>query len=229
MAHIDYSLTPLIITAHLTSPLAGEAPYLDAVLEYVDRFVKKQTEKYTRDDSIPYPSGTFNLPLGKRVIGGVHIYAVSDPIVPQVVESVEYISTNMDTTLVTPFLEQDVTISKQRGQFKARRNPVKVRDVQKIVWFANGNAERIEYLLSRVPSVGDLRKAGYGIVSRWEIKEFKYDNSFFSDDNGVKVLMRTIPYDAVYAERNVGWVDSYGGYGPPYWHPDRQGRIMKPV
>jgi hypothetical protein len=219
------------VTAWLSSPLAGEPPYLDAILEWemTRRLGVKHSKKLTRDT----PLSEINrvpVPLAKRTIEGNDVYACSDPILPAPRgEWVERTAKRMDTDLVALLIapEERKSIGVTSGPYKMRYAPVRARLIDRVCWFFRGDKYEIRRVLKSVLAIGQYRKIGYGMVSSWEYTEMEKDYSIFADSEGGKVLMKTIPAGGDMAGI-TGYRKSFGGGLPPYWHPENYMEIAVP-
>ena len=212
------------ITAWLATPLAGEnAPMLDALLawELAQRLGSKHHRKTTRAtpiDEIP----DVPIPLAKRTFSGVDVYCVSNPIMPNpLAEWTEYLNKRIDTMTIAPLLSpnEQKSLLIASGPFKMRHSPIRVRLVDRVVWFARGGRVEINKLLKSIYAIGAYRGAGYGRIARWEFEDMGDNNfSIFACWQGKPVLMRTIPLGEG-IENVCGYRPFYGGFKPPYWHP----------
>lgn len=212
----------LKITCRLSSPLCGDAPKIDAIMEYelAMKIGMKHSRKLTRDiplSEIQRPP----IPVARRTIAGYDMYCASDPILHTVsADYTERQSKRFDTDVCAELLDEKhrKKLNTSSGPYKARYVPIRVRNVDAIAWFVRGDKGRINQLLRNIRAVGAERSYGYGAVASWEYEEIEDDNSIFSDNAGQRVIMRTMP--AICAEGATGYKQSYGGAFPPYWHPD---------
>ena len=219
------------VTAWLSSPLAGEPPYLDAILggEMALRLGAKHQKKLTRDTPISEMTKV-PIPLAKRTVGGHDVYACSDPIIPNVADEwVDYSSKRIDGDLIASLLapEERKSIGVTSGPYKMRHAPIRVRLVDRVCWFFRGDKYEIRRILQTVYSVGQYRKIGYGMVRSWEYEEMEKDNSIFTEDGSDRILMKTIPVGNE-LEGVQGYKRGFGGAFPPYWHPDNSMEIAIP-
>ncbi|MGD9157007.1 MAG: hypothetical protein PVG39_01245 [Desulfobacteraceae bacterium] len=210
------------VTCNLVSPLCGEPPKIDSLLEYelALRMGMKQARKMTRDiplSQIEKPP----IPLAKRTICGHDVYCSSDPILGEVhAEWSDHQAKRFDTDILALAIHesQRKKLLTSSGPYKSRFVPLRVRLVRKVCWFVRGDKKEINKLLKKITALGHCRHYGYGRIESWEYKEFEEDNSIFAMHKGKKVLMKTIQVEA--AKGSTGFRHSYGGAFPPYWHPE---------
>ena len=215
------------VTAWLSSPLAGEPPYLDAILEgeMAHRLGIKHGQKLTRDTKLDDVQKV-SVPLAKRTIAGHDVYACSDPIIPDsVAEWVDHSSKRIDGDLVALLLapEERKSIGVTSGAYKMRYAPIRVRLIDRICWFMRGDKYEIRKILKSVYAVGAYRKIGYGIINKWEYEKTDGDYSIYADN----ILMKTIPANDNLKDFS-GYRKSFGGFKPPYWHPGNSTEIAIP-
>lgn len=219
------------ITAWLCSPLCGEPPALDAIMEWelARRMGLKKHKKLTRQT----PLSEINrppIPLVSSLIGGKSVYHVSDPIIaPPHAEWVEHVTKRFDTSqslLVAPEYRKKLLVGS--GPYKMQRRPLRVRLTDSVTWFARGYRKDVNKLLKKITALGHRRDIGYGRVWRWEYVEVEDDWSLFALWEGQQVLMKTLPLGQ-HMQGVKGYKRSYGGAWPPYWHPDNYTDIAVPV
>jgi hypothetical protein len=220
-------------TAWLSSPLAGEPPAFDAILEWElsRRLGMKYHLRATRDiplSEIP----RVPIPLAQRSVSGKDIYCCSDPIIPEPLapEWVERIARRIDTGLIALLLapEERKSLLVASGPYKMLYKPVRVRLIDRICWFFRGDRKEVNKLLKSIFALGSHRGIGYGIVDWWEYEDMEEnDYSIFAPCRGKPVLMKTVPFG--YSLQNVtGYKKSFGGALPPYWHPENYMEIAVP-
>lgn len=218
------------VTAFLGSPLCGDAPRIDSLLEYELslRMGMKQARKLTR--GIPLSQiQKVPIPLAKRTICGNDVYCSSDPIVGNVFsEWTDRLSkrfyTDLLATIIHPIEHKKLLTAS--GPYKSRYVPLRIRLIDRVCWFVRGDRKEINKLLKKIVSLGHLRNIGYGIITEWEYEEFEEDNSIFALHKGKRVLMKTIQVEA--AKGATGFRHSYGGAFPPYWHPETFRKVAIP-
>lgn len=218
------------ITCFLLSPLCGDPPNLDALLEYelARRLGYKHSNKLTRNvplSEIKKPP----IPLAKRTVAGHDIYCCSNPIIPKPkAEWSDHQSKRFDTDMVALILHrsQRKKLLTSSGPYKSRFSPIRIRLIDRIVWFARGDRGEINKLLKKIVALGHCRNIGYGTIDRWEYEEVDANNSLYASYKGKKIVMKTIPVEA--ARNYYGYRKSYGGAFPPYWHPETNQEIAIP-
>jgi hypothetical protein len=219
-------------TAWLSSPLAGDPPAFDAILEWElsRRLGMKHHLKLTRD--IPLSEILrVPIPLAQRTISGKDVYCCSDPIIPEPLapEWVERVSKRIDTDFIALLLapEERRNLLVASGPYKMRYAPIRVRLVERVCWFFRGDKKEVHKLLKSVYALSSHRGIGYGLIDRWEFEEKESDNSIFAERHGKPVLMKTIPMGNG-LNNATGYRKSFGGAMPPYWHPENYMEIAVP-
>ncbi len=212
------------ITAHLLTPIAGELPKLDALLEYqlASRMGMLHSKKLTRDiplSSIERPP----IPVARRELDGGAVYCISDPIIAKPADEwVEYGNKRFDShklaLALAPEWRKNLLVAS--GPYKMRHAPVRVRLVDRVVWFARCDRKETNKLLKRTPALGHKTAHGYGWLGGWEFEEMEDDWSIFASCRGKPVLMRTVPFGR-HLEGVTGFSRSFCSFAPPYWHPER--------
>jgi len=215
----------------LCSPLAGEPPAFDSILEYelALRLGMKHSRKLTR--CIPLAKvDRPPLPLSKKDVAGGWVYRCSDPIIPSPrAEWVDFLNKRIDTHIIASILEpkQRKNLLTSSGPYKMRHTPIRVRLIDCVTWFVRGDRKGINKLAKRVIALGKYRHYGYGLITRWQYNETAFDNSIIAEHNGQNVLMKTVPVGN-HLNGIKGYRKSYGGAFPPYWHPDNKREIAVP-
>jgi CRISPR type IV-associated protein Csf3 len=226
------SIENLKITATLRSPLVGDPPYLDALLTYELGFKMHKFEDMKFNKSTPIEKiERLPIPLTQCEINGVKVNSCSDPIFIIKTEWHDKLSKRFETDrlslLIDPNKRKNITPG--TGHLKSRWQPLHAKLVDKIVWFARGDAKECRRLLKGIVSLGYYRKIGYGLVAKWEVEETeKSDNFIFGKYENKKILMKTVPIgnDLKYTE---GYRISYGACIPPYWHNGNFREIAIPI
>lgn len=210
------------ITCYLSSPLCGDAPRIDAIMEY--EMAMKMGMKHARKLTRAVPLSEIErppIPVARRTIAGFDMYCASDPILDVVhADYTERQSKRFDSDICAELLNEKnrKKMNTSSGPYKSRYVPLRVRNVERIAWFVRGDKGRMDQLLRRIHAIGSERSYGYGAVSKWDYEEVDFDASIFADDNGTRIVMRVMPAQS--AEGASGYKRSYGGAFPPYWHPD---------
>ena len=211
------------VIAVLDSPIAGDVPYLDGILEF--EMAQRQGKAGTVRRGDPAPRlGSIHLPLCRGNFAGVdYIPRCSAPIYVGREERHEYIHKRLsveNSMLLEPSERTKVAIG--NTWTKSYRLPLKVVNVDRVVWYVGGSKRRpLKSLLRSVHAIGKKRSDGYGRVLRWEFEEVEHDWSWFAPSTAGKVLMRVLPFAETLFRDVVGYRRYFGGFAPPYWHPDR--------
>lgn len=224
---------PLLVTARLASPLAGEAPRLDGLLEYLlSLHHPKGVPGYKIDRSRPAPpQGEIPIPLLRRDLGPWKVGCCSDPIYPaDKVEYVEYINKRIAVEEAGTLHPAARTVVSTRNSWtKSYRLPLKVRRIDRVCWFALSHRRDLFKLLNReCRSIGKKISVGYGRIAGWEVERIGHDWTWFADSDQGPVLMATLPVGGWLPAGLLGFRKDFGAASPPYWHPDRYTEIVKP-
>lgn len=212
----------LRVEALLASPLCGDPPMLDAIIECESSFHNGIAKSYQKWEQIP-EYGDIPSPILRRRIGGMLIPLCSSPIVSEAPVH-EFISKRYASELAS-FLDPKhrKKLDTSSGHWKSYHLPLKVRAASRVTWFAVGDRRGIWKLLQRVTSIGKKRSVGYGRISRWAVEPIDRDISWFATDgDGEKMLlMRPLPHCDDLPQNMTGYAVDYGAVQPPYWHPAR--------
>lgn len=223
----------LIVRARLATALAGDAPHLDALLEWAMSLHHPKAapgSKVDRKFAAP-AAGAIPIPLARRSVAGMPVALCSSPIVAsQDAEHVEHYAKRIEPDnagLLSP--EARSIMATTNTWTKSYRLPLRVRLVSQVAWFAVGNRRSILGLLRRdVHAIGKKVSIGYGWVREWVVDRADADLSWFAPTEHGTLLMRPLPvHDRLPADLIGGRLD-FGACCPPYWHPDRYGEIVTP-
>lgn len=247
------------VTVWLSAPLAGDPPHLDALCEWFmaqhavsiewtlplrgneSRHLEIQASPHR---GLPAPlAGAIPIPIDRvRVSDTCSIARCSAPIFRTEYEYVERWAKRLDSNAFLPLLGEDgpQSVDHRAGQTKAYFVPLRLRIVERVVWFCVAHGDRkgtgksarspeatLRRILREIPAIGKKIAFGYGRVARWEMERVAEDWSWFAPSRAGPVLMRSLPVELVPAG-TVGSRQSYGACCPPYWHPERYGEIMEP-
>lgn len=215
----------LKVTCWLATPIVGDVPFLDSIIEYEMAQREGKAFKIRRDQPCP-PYGDVHIPMARRRIGGVLVPCCSGPICSPARESVEHFAKRLGVEhsgLLAAERRRIVPIG--NAVFKSYRLPFRMRVVDRIVWFCAGTRRHVLKLLKSVASVGKKRSYGYGLVDRWEAERVEQDWSWFAPGN---VLMRPLPACSELPADIAGSRQDFGACQSPYWHPDRYREIVVP-
>ena len=221
------SINNLKITATLRSPLVGDPPYLDALLTYELGFKMHKFENMKFNKTTPIEKiERLPIPLTRFEISRVKVNSCSNPIFTIKTEWHDKLSKHFETGKLSLLVDPDKrkNITPGTGHLKSRWQPLHVKLIDKIVWFARGDAKECRRLLKGVVSLGYYRKIGYGIVAKWEVEKIEKNYSVFADNK----IMKTLPiFDKI--KNYEGYRIGYGACTPPYWHPKNFKEIAIPA
>ena len=160
--------TRLKITAHLATPIAGDVPFLDAIIEWEMAQREGKAYKIQRHQPAP-PYGDVHVPMLRRRIGGVLVPCCSAPICSPEIETVEHFAKRLGVEH-SQFLREDrrLIVATGNNAYKSYRLPLRLRIVDRVVWFTIAHRSRILKLCKSVHSLGKKRSLGYGRVAKWE-------------------------------------------------------------
>lgn len=217
------------VIAHLSAPVVGEIPQLDALLTYELAFrMNKKSLKYTKSNKLS-DFERLPIPLTEYDIGKDKVNCCSNPIYKIETEWHDKFSKRFETDMLSKFIDPQKrkTVNIGSGYLRSRFQPLHAKIINKIIWFARGNSEQASRLLKYVNSIGYFRKMGYGIINKWEVKIIKDNYSIFCYNSGRKILMKTIP-DSEETKKMTGYRYGYGAFKPPYWHFENQCKVIIP-
>lgn len=238
----DYKVRPLKVTAHLASPLAShEGPMLDSILEWIVSFhmcsiqkskngVRHRIEPRARGQEVSEP-GKVPIPIARDHRSWKHpIPLCSSPIFSKpLFDCVEHFGKILSIENA-PLLAPEATrnIATTGGTYKSYRLPLRIRGIERAVWFCVGHRRQIVDRLKKVESIGKKTSIGYGRVARWEVENIGEDWSWFAPSDNGRVLMRPLPAEIV-PKDIVGARTWYGAPVPPYWQRSNMTEIMQPI
>lgn len=244
-------MRPLKVTCWLNSPLAGDPPRLDALLEWVMSLklrtvVESSNGEHHRTGlpkyrGEPVRPGAIPIPIERRRVSGYPhpIPLCSDPIMSETpVDGVEYFAKRYSAEKSALLAESERrVIAVSTGPFKSYRLPLRIRPVDRIAWFCMGRdrsrnrhspGAEIRKLLKSVFSVGKKTADGYGQVARWEVEFAGEDHSWFAKSDAGAVLMRTLPASADLPADLIGFKKSHGAPVAPFWMRELYADILIP-
>lgn len=230
---------PLLITAHLASPLAGDPPQLDALMEwslspFAEDFRNKQRQGVPHprvDRGLPAPTqGNIRIPIEREWLGKFLVALASSPIVGNArVDSTDHICKRIAVE-ASGLLHEDErkVIAITNSWTKSYRLPLRIRTIDRVAWFASGTRQAVRKVLRDVQAIGKKVSDGYGRVREWIVEEVVVDQSWFADTDAGRVLMRPMPVGPWLPADILGGKRHFGACCPPYWHPERFGEIVVP-
>jgi len=234
-------MKPLKITAKLSSPIAGEVPMLDAILERQMFRVagsifdssgggKHLTRTNARSDLAVTP-GAMPIPIDRSRVSGFPwpIPRCSSPIFVAADDRSDHYARRMELTDPGLLADDERKVFQAGGgEFKSYRLPLRARLVDRVVWFAMGRGRKyagghkgggseVRKLLRQVTHIGKKTSQGYGRVSEWTVEIVEDDWSWYAPSPGGTVLMRPLPAAMGMPTDVVGARPWYGGVVGPYW------------
>lgn len=228
---------PLTVTAELVSPLCGDAPHLDALLEsamlykmpsiMASRNGHRHITRLSPQRSRPMgDAGRIPIPMMRRMIGGWNVACVSSPILSEpLAEWTEYVNRKFDTSYAEWLAPKErIKISVADGSWRSYHLPRRIRQIARVRWFAVGKAKEIRKLLKLIPAIGGETNIGFGRVGAWTVEHIDEDYSWWGPGD---VLMRPLPVCEELPEV-AGGRKGYGACVSPYWHGSRFTEIVLP-
>lgn len=243
------TLTPIKVTAWLDAPLAGDAPCLAALCEFVmaskmrsimasDKLGDHQVEPRLRGEEVSEP-GKIPIPIARRRFGRFPVPLCSSPILPApLFDGRDFVCKKLATEfaeLLAP--EGRKVVQTTGGLFKSYRLPLRIRAVERVVWFCecrpqketgNSPATALRKLLKQAWAIGKKTADGYGRVSRWEVERVEDAPALWADSEQGKVLMRPLPIGDWLPPDLIGARKSFGSPCPPYWMRSLATEIVVP-
>jgi hypothetical protein len=217
----------LKVTAWMASPIAGDVPHLDGLLEFEMSQRLGLAQKVRRDLPAP-PQGEIHIPMVRRQIGRWNVACCSSPIYlvrhewrenfakRLAVEHADLLATN-----------QRLVVATGNQVYKSYRLPLRIRDCERVVYLCLGHRRPVLKLLRSVSSIGKKREIGYGRIREWTAEEVEGEAWWFAPSTAGPVLMRPLPVEGLPANL-IGARQDFGACTPPYWHGDRYGEIVVP-
>lgn len=110
----------------------------------------------------------------------------------------------------------------RRREYGAVLNSYKSFAAPEITWYAEGDGEAVEQLVSRVKFIGKRRASGFGEVSDWKVEPDELDGIVgpFGEP------LRPVPVEMFKGEENALKVDA--AWRPAYWHPQNRAMCFAP-
>lgn len=232
------------VTAVMASGLAQDPPRLDSLCELIMASKMKSIQESRNGHRHQYEIrergfaidtegvGKIPIPIARRFVDGLPIPLCSDPICGEAAsDSAHYYTSAFPTHRVASLNEGERTkIMQSGGRFKSFRLPLRVRHVDRIVWFAvlREKPQRLRYLLRRVDYLGKKTSQGFGRVSEWIVEPFEHDFSWYAETERGPLLMRPLPVSINHPSGLWGMRQSFGGCVGPYWQRDFWREIYEP-
>lgn len=221
-------MSNLLVVAELSSPLAGDAPQLDALMEC--DFAARAGKAHCVHRGSDCPAvGSISMPLCLGEIGGHKIYRSSSPILSDTRhERHEFFARRFGVEFSSLLHEKEQTqIAVGNSDYKSYRLPLQVRSVDRVAWFCVSDGAEMRRWCKRIKSIGKKRSIGYGKVSRWIVTTIEHDYSWIAWSGTGMVLMRPMPLNKQ-TKTYQGALQSFAACQPPYWHPQRYMEIVEP-
>ncbi len=227
------NLRPVKVTAYLAAPLAlspdGQAPYLDAICEFVMASKMRSISEASNGRHSIDPSrrrgqpvekpGQIPIPIERRYINGLPIPLCSSGIYAEQPQRVEHYSRRFPTERAAMLSPDDRGVMMTGGgAYKGFRLPLRVVDTDRVVWFAalRENPSRLRQVLKHVDLIGKKTSHGFGVVWQWEVEPVEQDLSWWADG----VLMRPLPRTVELPDGARGYRKSFAAVCAPYWQRD---------
>ncbi len=110
----------------------------------------------------------------------------------------------------------------RRRDFGAVMNSYTSFDAAEVTWYAEGNPEAVEKLLSDVRFIGKRRGSGFGEVSSWSIEPGDFDGIVGPFGEPMRpVPVRMFTGDGASLKVDAAW-------RPAYWHPENRAVCYAP-
>ena len=211
----------LKVTARIATPIVGDLPFLDSIIEWEMAQREGKAIKIGRGEPAPR-YGDVHIPMLRRRIGGLSVPCCSSPIAVVRHETVEHFAKRIGAEHSSLLNEKKrLVVATGNGVFKSYRLPLRLQVIDRIVWLAVAKRRPILKLLRSVNSLGRKRSCGYGRVHRWEAEQFDGDWSWYAQSPRGPVLMRPLPLCDELPSDLQGSRRCFGAVQPPMWHPDR--------
>lgn len=227
-------LRPVKVTAVLSTPIASDPPMLDSLCELAmcgkmrsvietDRTGRHSFPLIPAGQEVPIEHlGKIPIPIHRERIDGLPIPLCSSPILPRP-ESDTHGHFHSKFEVEKAYLlkpKERTKIAASGGRFKSFRLPLRLRVVDRIVWFAAIKSEpsRLRCLLRKhILAIGKKTTFGYGRVREWIVEPCESDTSWFADSEAGPVLMRPLPLGDHLPHDLIGSRIDFGAVCGPYW------------
>jgi hypothetical protein len=110
----------------------------------------------------------------------------------------------------------------RRRDFGAVMNSYTSFDAPEITWYAEGDGEAVERLLSGVMFIGKRRGSGFGEVSGWSVEAGDFDGVV----GPLGDPLRPVPIEMFKGNPQALKLDA--AWRPAYWHPDNRAICYAP-
>ncbi len=219
----------LQVTAELATPICGDVPLLDSLLELLMWGRAGGAQRLRRSD--PLPAEPVHIPILRRRIGGVLVACSSAPIYRVERDGREFLAKRLavENAIDLEARERKV-VAVGNATLKSYYMPLHVRQIARVVWLCLGTRRAILSLLRSTDAIGRKRSVGYGRVARWsaEYRPELADVSWFAPSPQGPVLMRPLPYCAELPAGLLGARRDFGACTGPMWHPANYRELVVP-
>ncbi len=199
-------MKPLKIVFHLRFPIAVTFPWIafDGLLAHLE-LRRRDPDAYWLLPSKTPLNLDIEIPVGK--LKGV--YRTSSSIFEPKKIFQETIYKRFETKGSLDISKKRKKVHINQGYFKNFMIALPYIPVEKVVFYAFGDRQRIIELLSLMPGLGKKIAIGYGEIDRFEVIETEKDYSLFKGG----LAMRPIPVDRVKRYKESALL----AYTFPYW------------
>lgn len=237
------SLRPIKVTAILSTPLASEPPMLDSLCELAMCGKMKaviETDATGRHTFPLVPAGQpvpieclgkIPIPIQRVWIDDLPIPRCSSPIIPLPASDTHgHYHKKFEVEHASILKPSERTkIAASGGRFKSFRLPLRLRVVDRVVWFASlktyrsrgkhryGPARLRQLLNKNILAIGKKTSFGYGRVQEWIVEPMDEDWSWFAPSEHGPVLMRPLPASVELPKDIQGSRLDFGAITSPYW------------
>lgn len=219
-----------LVKCWLSSPLAGEPPMLDGLLEFEMSQRQGLANRVRRDLPCP-PANAIHIPcLRGRMADVDDIPRVSSPIFAAESDSHRHLTKRFAVEYASLLAAEERTVvATGNATYKSYRFPLRERNVPVVCWFVGGASRRnLKSALKSVTSIGKKRSNGFGRIARWDFEEVEHDLSWFAATPHGTLLMRPLPYCDQLPADLIGYRRDFCSVMPPYWHPERNIEAVVP-
>lgn len=216
-------MTSLKITAHLRSGFSASFDFglaIDGIIAYQHQLEKLGSEEFTLTQSSGDLKAVDDLPIAKEHFGDDWWYQCSRPFFDCKHIHTKHIHRRFNAIESEQHCNKIKKVETTKGAYKNARIPLNLYITPKVVWYVNGDKERISELLNRVTHIGKNRASGHGAINHWEITE--HDNI---DDCHLK---RIVPMDFA-SEHKISGLQMNWAIRPPYTLIDNQRLCVIPA
>lgn len=215
----------LKITAVMWGRLGNKPPKLDSLLEAIlcRHHGKTDPGRKLARGLPPPPQGEIPIPIKRQWLGPWLVGRCSDPILgPVASDGHDHVCKRVEAGnagLLEPSARIKMPVA--NSWTKSYRFPLRVRVVDRIVWFAEGDRRSVRKTLKQCRWLGKKTAIGYGRVAEWIVEEVEEDMCWFAATNDGPLLMRNLPVGPWLPDGLVGARPDFIACSTPYWHPER--------